>query len=86
MSKSVEEIVKDILAKFKELRKQRDDINILPPRWIELEYASKFNSEERENLTLAIKQLVENGLVRDALESVSNTLILTPAGIDKIDR
>lgn len=86
MSKTVDDIVEDILAKFKELRKQRDDIDMLPPRWIELVYSSKFSPEERGNLTLAIEQLVAGGLIINALEYAHNSLILTKAGRDRTYR
>ena len=74
-------IKRDILNKFRSIGE--DEIDMLPPKWLESDYFSKLKPEEKKECKKAINELISTGIVENVKEPVWN-LRLTQKGADLI--
>jgi hypothetical protein len=82
MLKDIKTIKKDILAKFREINAEEDDV--LPDNWLTDDYSIDFNSFERKNFQQAIKELISQGLITNIKHPTLN-LKLTEKGANLIN-
>jgi len=81
MEKSKEDIILEILAKFRKEKCIADQT--LPSKFL-MDYYIKLNPVEQKRFQEAIEQLVADGLVTNISTRTSLNLSLTPMGYDKI--
>jgi hypothetical protein len=80
MHKDKKTIKREILDKFRSLGSENDT---LPPNWLEVDYLTSLDNQEKKIFKQAIKELVSSGLV-EYLEEPDDNLRLTQKGTDLI--
>ncbi len=62
MPKDKKAIKRDILAKFRAINGEADDV--LPPDWVIREYLANLDRYERQDFEKALKELMSKGFIR----------------------
>ncbi|UCH22121.1 MAG: hypothetical protein JSU83_02395 [Deltaproteobacteria bacterium] len=81
MAKDKKMIKRDILDKFRSIGE--DETDVLPPTWLESDYLSNLNPEEKKEFKKAVNELISTGIVENIKDPVWN-LRLTQKGADLI--
>lgn len=80
MYKDKKTIKREILDKFRAIGSEKD---MLPPHWLEADYVTSLDNQEKRIFKKAVKELVSSGLVEHVQGSAPN-LKLTQKGVNLI--